>query len=287
MSNSVDEYLEFAGVSLHQYGWCVSTIAGGRLGVPPLRGDNQNAAFVPGELWVPKLAGPRTITLSMWVIGADPDGGAVADPRLRWNDNWAYLRQLFFNPDAEDVLRRRWWCTDPVTGTAALVVADAMAQLDTGQDIALKMTGRTRAEFEVPLRLAHPYFYGPTVTTDISAGHTVSIINGGNTAAWAKYLYVDFVGPLTNPRLINSTGRAAISCGLTGSISAGETVTLDVRQFIALSSRTGTTTKTNKTGNVYNSGARPWMALLRGANMLTFTATGSGKATVRFRPPYL
>lgn len=284
MTNSVDEFWEFAGVSLHRFGWCVATLAG-RYGIPPLRGDNQNAAFVPGELWVPKTAGPRTITLAMWVAGADPDGAAVDDPRLRFNDNWAYLRQLFYNPDAEDVLRRRWWRTDPVTGAVSLLVAEAMAQLEPGQDIALRMTGRTRADFEVPLRLAHPYFYGPTVTTRIGAGGTATIGNGGDVAAWAKYFYIDFVGPLVTPRLTNTT--VGVSCGIGGSVAAGETVTLDVRQFIALSTKTGTGTKTNRTGDIFSMGARPWMALARGTNTLSVAATGTGTVTVRFRPPYL
>lgn len=284
---STDEYLEFAGVSLHEFGWSVATVAGGRYGVPPLRGDNQTAAFVPGELWVPKVPGPRTVTLSMWVTGADPGtGDAVDDPRLRWNDNWAYLREVFWNPDAEGLLRRRWWRTDAVTGAGGIVTADALAQLEPGQDIALRMSTRTRAEFEVPLRLAHPFFYGPAVSVDVLGGQTVSVGNVGDTAAWSKYLYLDFVGPLSNPRLFNTT--AGVSCGVTGSVGAGETVTLDVRQFLALSSRTTTTTKTNRTGDVYNSGTRrAWMALLRGVNALTLNAGGSGKVTVRFRPPYL
>jgi hypothetical protein len=296
VANSTDEAWSFAGVSLHQHGWSVATLGGGRLGVPPLRGDNQTAAYVPGELWVPKIPDARTITLRMWVIGADPaTGAAVGDPRLRWNDSWAYLRQVFWNPDAESPLVRRWWRTDPVTGQPGIAWAEAYAQLDTGSDISMAMTGRTRAEFEVPLRLAHPFFYGPTVTTTLGAGasaNTVSIVNNGDWTAWSKYFYIDLVGPLVAPRITNTSPATDVYCGLPGKVAAGETVTLDVRQFVAMSAKTGTATKTNRSGEIYNSGAAPWMALQRGTNSLTLTVTGSyaantGHAVVRFRPPYL
>lgn len=282
--NSSDEFWEFGGVSLHQFGWSVTTL-GTRYGVAPLRGENAQVAYVPGEVWVPKIPGPRTIGLSMWVIGADPGtGAAVDDPRLRWNDSWAYLRQVFWNPDAESLLVRRWLRSDPSDPNAApaIVRAEAMAQLASGEDIQPTMTGRTRATFEVPLRLAHPFFYGQQVSTTIGPGETWSVVNAGDWAAWSKWLYVDLVGPLTAPRLTNA---GACYCGITGKVAAGETLTLDVRQFLALSTKSGATT--NRTGEIYNSGTRPWMALRRGSNQLTLTAAGSGHAVLRFRPPYL
>lgn len=292
--NTSDEYWTFGGVSLHTHAWSVMTL-GGRLGVPPLRGDDQTAAYVPGELWMPKVPGPRTLNLPMWMTGVDPaTGAAVPDPRTRFNDNWAYLMQTFWNPDAEQVLTRRWFRTDPTGGQISLVSADAMAQLVAGDDLRAKMTNRTRAEFEVPLKLAHPFFYGPTITTtfDRPAGaspantwsRTVTVTNPGDWTAFAKFCYVDFVGPLFAPTLTNTSRN--VSCGISR-VDGGETVTLDVREFIALSSRTSANGKTNRSGEIYNSGTRSWMALARGANTLTLTASGAGRAVLRFRPPYV
>lgn len=284
--NSSDEWWSFGGVSLHQHGWSVGSLTG-RLSTPPLRGEDQTAAYVPGELWMPKIPAGRTLVLPMWTTGVDPGTGEpVADARTRFNDNWAYLMQVFWNPDAEQTLTRRWMRTDPVTQQPVLVTADALAQLPVGEEIRAKMTGRTRAEFEVPLRLAHPFFYGPTVTTQLNPGGSAqTITNGGDWSAWSKYLYVDLVGPLTAPKVTNSTVN--VICGLPGKVAAGETLTLDVRQFIALSSRSGSTAKINRSGEIYNSGTRAWMALARGANTLKLTATGTGYARIRFRPPYL
>jgi hypothetical protein len=284
---TTDEYLEFAGVSLHQQGWSVTSI-GTRFTVPPLRGDNARAANTVGELWLPKIPDARTITLSMWVRGRDPvTGDAVDDPRLRFNDNWAYLRQVFWNPDAESPLVRRWARTDPTTGVAGIAWAEAYAQLAPGADLPLKMTSRLFAEFEVPLRLAHPFFYGPTVQVTLPVGQPVSVVNPGDWAAWSKYVYVDLVGPLTGARVTNVTGAGSVYCGLVGAVAAGETLTLDVRNFVAVSQRAGSNVQTQRTGEIYNSGALPWLALVRGTNQLTLTGTGTGHAVLRYRPPYL
>lgn len=281
-----DEWWAFGGVPLNKWGWTVSTV-GPRLSIPPIRGDNTRAAGVPGELWLPKIPDARTITLNMTVVGWDPDTGEpVDDGRLRFNDSWAYLRQLFFNPSSESPLESRWWRTDG-GGLPQLVWAQAYAQLASGQDVVPQMNSRTMARFDVPLRLAHPFFYGPQVSVTLTPGVAVTVSNPGDWDAWSRWLYVDLVGPLTAPRVTNSTPAVPVYCGLTGNVAAGETVTLDVREYLALSARAGSATITNRTGEIYNSGTRPWVALARGANRLTLTAGGSGHAVLRFRPPYL
>lgn len=281
--NSTVEYWGFNGISLHQAGWGCTSL-GQLLGSVPLRGDNQKAVGVAGELFTPKIPDARTLTLSMWTIGVDPaTGDNVDDPRMRFSDSYAYLQQLFWSPESEGVLTRRWKRTDPTTGQGQILICDAMAQVAAGEEIRPTMTGRARATFDIPLRLAHPFFYGPTQTATCLPGVPLVVTNPGDWSAFSKYFYVDLVGPLTAPKLVNATSN--VTCGITGSIAAGETVTLDVRQFIALSTRGSVTT--NRTNEIYNSGTQPWMALRRGDNTMLLTAAGAGSAVLRFRPPYM
>lgn len=282
--NSSSEYWTIDGVSLHQYGWSVRTLTG-RHQAPPLRGDNNRAAYVPGEIWVAKTPDAYDLTLPMFLAGSDPaTGAAVDEPMLQWNDSWAFLRNLFWTPEREFLIGRRWWRTGGAGGTApGIAYAEARGQLTAGQPLAPTMTMRTHATFDVSIRLAHPFFYGVETTATIPRGSSATVVNPGDWQAWPRHLFVELHGPLKNPRLTNTTPATDVYCGVPGTIAAGETVTLDVRQFLALNQA-----ETNRTGEVYNSGTRPWMALLRGTNTVKLTAdSGAGYAVVRFRPPYL
>lgn len=285
---SVDEFWSVDDVSLHQFGWCIETVSG-RYGVPPLRGDNGRAAGVAGEVWMPKEPDAYTLRLPMWVTGGAPATGAAgADPRRQWNDSWAFLRNVFWNPDAEFRLGRRWWRTDPATGDGTYLWSEALGQLAPGADLSPTMTSRTRATFAVDIRLAHPFFYGAAVTSpNIGVGGSWAVTNPGDWHAYMRNLVIELHGPLVNPRLTNTARPAGpLYCGLAGTVTAGEVLTLDVGAYLALS-RKGSTV-VNRTGEIYNSGTRPWNALLRGANTFTLSATGGGGyAVVRYRPPYL
>lgn len=284
--NSSDEFWTINGVSLHQQGWSVTTVGGTRYAVPPLRGDNPRSAYTIGEQFVQKVVDARTISLPMFLIGADPaTGRPVGDSTRRWNDSWAFLRQLFWNPDAQMVLGRRWWRTDPVAGPG-IAFAEARAQLAPGADLQPTMTGRTRATFTADLRLADPFFYGPEISTGhLQVGQSATVVNPGDYNAFTKNVYVELHGPLSGVRVTNTTPHFAIYCGLTGSIAGNEVITLDVATFIARAVKAGVIR--NRTGEIYQSANRPWMSLLRGANTIKLTGTGGGYAVLRFRPPYL
>lgn len=285
-ASSVDEVWSIDGIPLHQMGFAVQTKSG-RFRVPPLRGDNSKAAYVPGELWLPKIPDAYTLNLPMFLIGADAETGAPVDhPVAAFNDNFAYLCELLWQPNREFVIGRRRWRTNPTTGDPELVYAEALGQYAGGLDAA--MTGPTRATFTLDIRLAHPFFYGPVITVPpLARGATAVVTNPGQWDAWARNIWVDFIGPLTAPRLTNTfSGGTSIYCGLTGQVPAGKTLTLDVGAFLALQPAAGG--YTNRTGEIYNAGTRAWMALLKGPNNISFSATaGTGSAVIRYRPPYL
>lgn len=284
--NSSDEFWSIDNVSLHQYGWSVETVSG-RHTTPPLRGDDETYAGVPGEVWRPKTPAGYTLGLPMFLIGADPaDGTPVADPRLQWNDSWNFLRKLLWQPDREFKLTRRWLLTNPVSGLPEIVTADAQGQLATGSQLLSQMVNRTKSRFTVDVRLAHPFFYGQTWVDSgpiTVADPVVEIDNAGDVTACWRHLTCEFVGPLTDPRLINSSTPTPVMVGFNGTIPDGHTITCDVGRWLAY--RTAGTN--DRIGALVHSGSQVWMALVTGTNQLTLTGSGAGYARVRFRTPYL
>jgi len=217
------------------------------------------------------------------MTGTTPATGArVSDPGLKWSDNWDTLRRLVCPANGAQVtLTRKWRLT--VSGTPTVVSATAAAELV--GSMAPTMTGRTRSEFVVEFLLADPLFYGTQSTTSgIAIGSPTTITNPGHEVAAHYGVEVDLIGPLTNPRLTNSTPNPDVWVQYTGTISSGVTVRLNVTDFSA----TRLSDSANVIAGISHSGARHWMGLLPGANSLTLTASaGSGTATVRYYPPYL
>lgn len=280
MANSSSEYWDIDGTSLHQFGWSVATLGGSRFDLPPRRGENIQLAYRPGQIHRAKLADARTINLVMWMTGSTPGTGtAPSDPRLAFNDNWDTLRRLVWKPNGAQVtLTRRWYLT--VGGVKTLVSASALAEV--ADSMTPTMTGRTRAEFTMTLLLADPFFYGTQVNTTLDVSDPEVINNPGHdVAGWTNFT-IELAGPLTNPKVTNASPNPDVWVKYNGVIGNGSTVTLDVAAFTAYLG------STNVIGNVTHSGARNWMALQPGNNTLTLTAdSGSGTATVRFKPPYI
>ncbi len=281
MANSTDEYWSIDGTSLHQYGWSVATVGGSRYDLPTRRGDNITLAYRQGAVHRRKPADQRTINLIMWVTGMDPaTGNSTADHRLRFNDSWDFLRRLVWKPrGAQVTLTRRWWLT--VGGVKTLVTADAQAEVV--DNMAPTMTGRHRADFTMSLLLADPYFYGPELTATINAGATVTVTNTGHDIAAFGALDVEFVGPLTAPKLTNTTPAPDVWLQYSRAVATGQSVLCSVPTFQAYN----TSTNANEIGYISHGGDHYWMGLEIGANSLTLTATGSGHAVVRYRTPYV
>lgn len=279
--NSTEAYWDVDNESLNTYARNISTIGGSRYDLPPLRGSNSQFAYRPGAAFRPKVADSRVVTLMMWVAGVDPESGEpdTTDQVVRWNDNFNSLRRLLWTPGREVALTRRWKLTDPDTDLPAIMSATAQAQI--AGNLAPNMTGRTRADFAVDLLLADPYFYGSSVTSDHIdvGGSDVVVDNKGDDSTYYTGVYVDLVGPLTNPRLTNTSTNPDVWVEVSGSLTG--TTTLDIGKYLIFPSSL-------PLNRVSHSGARSWFGLLKGNNSLSLTASaGSGYAVVRFTPPFV
>ena len=286
------EFWEFNGISVQELGYNIQTIAG-RFNVPGFRGEQPTYAYLDGEDFRPKVVASRTITLAMWVQATMLDGQQTEDPLLTFNDHWRRLTNLFWNPRKQVNISRRLWCSDRATNTPKLLTTYGSGQFVSGFEPV--MTGRYRATFTVDLKLSDPFFYGDEITTgQIGNGQTLTVNNWGDWVAAQNHMYVDLVGPMTKPvTLANVSTNPSILVIYDLSIPAGQTITLDVRNFAATAmfDEPASPMSRNRVGYVRHGGSRNWMALEPGENnlMLTMGAGGdnSGYAVVRFRQPYL
>lgn len=323
MSNSNEEWWSVNGESLQRFGWAVTTVGGSRYDLPPRRGSNLAVAYRPGQIHRTKLPDQRVITLVMFMVGWNADTGPVigqnptlGDQRVRWNDNWDFLRRLVYRDyvtGSRVTLTRRWRLTapdfplvrdgdsimsgDPGTSTpnvSRIVTASASAEMSGSMTPA--MTGRTRSDFQLDFTLADPFFYGSQVTAELTRNEAAYIWNDGHDVAAHAGLTVDFNGPITNPVLTNLTTNPDSWVRLNTSIPANQTITLNVGRFSAQGHHFGQSSPVaNRIAAVTSYGARMWVNLMPGANKLLLTADGNtaagttdrGYATLRFQPPYV
>lgn len=320
MTNNTDEWWGLDGTSLHQYGWSVSTFGGSRYDLPPRRGDNIITAYRRGQVHRPKLPDQRTISLSMWLQGIDDvtvpnpvendDGNLIgrreainstddSNHRQRFNDSWDFLRRSVWKPNGSQVtLTRRWKLTSPYTGhnwgtgtpwtglpaTGANILT-ASAQAEMTSNMAPTMTGRHRGEFQMDFNLADPYFYGTQYTENVSnMDGAVTVWNDGHDTALDNVI-VEFHGPLSYPRIVNTTTNPDSILYFDSNIGADVVMTVNVGAFTCLGSNGN-----NYIGLTRHVGSRHFFGLAPGANTLHMTTNNDsqlGYAVVKWRAPYV
>lgn len=277
MSNSSEEYWELDGTSLNQYCWSIKTLGGSRLAVPKLRGDNTLFPFRDGRMFRSKYADSRVITLAMWVAGIDPDTDQPStNQTVQFNDNWKALQRLFWSPEQQLTLTRRWW-----ENVDSPVLREATALCELAGTMDPTMTGRTRADFAVDLLLSDPYFYGPEISVNLPAADTVVVHNPGDISIWTS-IKIELNGELVSPVITNATASTWMRVN-TAVLAAP--VNVDVGAFTVINSFDNS----NLLSSVTHSGFKAWMRLLPGDNSLKLTSTGNstGNAVISFKPAYL
>ena len=275
MTATTEETWTVDGTLLNTYAWNIRTLSE-RSGLPPVRGENETIPYRPGRLWVPKLYDQRTVPLQMWIVGCDADGAlpTAHSRRAQLNANEDALLRVFG-------VRHRLLDIVRVKAMPAGLLTHAGQAECSGTMSPSMMAGGTRATLTVDLLMPDPFWYADEITETItSAGLTVTHPGSAPSLDMA----IDLVGPLTNPRLRNTTTGVEVRYG--GTIGSGQTVTLDTANFTAVR---GTD---NVIGNIRHVGAPQWMTLLPDDNIFTLDnwqggAVGAGSAVLTYRPPYL
>lgn len=223
--NSSETYWSVDGVSLQTYATNITNLGDSRLAPPPLRGSDVVIPYSPGRMWQPKITDSRTITLAMWVIGADEDGNVPRDvnQRRKFEQNFRALRNLLWTPRRQIEVTKRFY----VEGYPQTFTATAKAQFVGG--LSPSMTGDARAVFTVDLFLADPYFYGEEIGIELSDNvPNVEIEVLGDDRTYN--IELDFYGPLDSPR-VTSGIKDKVTVAYNYDISDIESATLKVKKF--------------------------------------------------------
>lgn len=303
MTNTTQTYWSVDGESLQTFAFNISLLGGDRDAPPALRGSDINVPYLPGSVWTPRTPESRTITLGMWVAGANEDGTIPISENLRrtYDRNWKHLRRLLWTPRRQFTLTKRFWVETaeleaggvnttslPKDGLWSLYTATAKASYAGGLNP--QMTGPARATFTVDLLLSDPFFYGPTVEFLFSTAtggsnpgpnRTVTIL-GDDLSTQVE---VEFLGPLTSPRMTNST-EGALWLQYSTVVPVGERAVAYVKDFKATHFPTGAPFKSS--GYVSHDGDHFWLYLDKGTTTLMLTTqAGTGTAKVRYQPSWL
>lgn len=301
MTNTTEVYWDVDGVSLQTYAFNIQTLGGDRMAPPSLRGDDLIVPYMPGSIWMPKVPESRILTLGMWVIGAEEDGSMPTEEsaRLKFDQNWRKLRKLLWTPRRQFTLTKRFWVLEeelteggmnvddlPRSGNYRLLTATARGTYAGG--LIPSMTGPARAIFTVDIKLADPYFYSEAIeipfsiaTSGVNPGpnQTVEILGDDRTTA----VMVEFIGPLTNPRITNQTPDPEVSVTYASTITGGERAEVWVNEFSAMHYPAGVAYKA--AGNVQHEGDRFWLYVEPGETDLALTAdSGTGTAVLTYQP---
>lgn len=301
MTNSTQTFWDVDGVSLQTLAWNITTLGGDRAAPPGLRGGDEKIPYMPGSRWTPRVVDSRTITLGMWVIGANEDGSAPlsGSRRLEYEQNWRKLRKLLWTPRRQFTLTKRFWLPTaeltaggidttslPKLGSYALYTARAKGSFAGGLEPT--MNGPGRASFTVDIFLSDPYFYGDAIEVPFSTqtggsnpgpNRTLQVLGDDRTTA----VEIDFDGPLTSPRFTNLDAGVDLWVQYGSEIADGESATVKVSDFAARHYLTGSNYRSS--GYVQHAGDRFWFFLEPGETDLKLTKqAGTGVASLRYKP---
>lgn len=266
--------------SLQMQHWNIGAWGGSRFALPTLRGQDIEQPYRSGLQWRSKYPNSRTVTLNMWTAGINAATGLpdTADQRLAFNNNLATLRRLFWQRNAlgsiQARLVRRWWLTQQ--GVNQIVTGIAMAEI--AGTMEPTVMGRTSASFSVDLLLSDPYFYGVGREQAITSAGTIyapgeGVVGEGYPSVASSFTIQLSAGPVT---VTNET--AGVSFTYNAPI-ANPPLTLDI-----LSNTATDAAGNNLIAGVSHTGARMWMALENGSNVISVSA---GTATFNWMDAYV
>lgn len=273
--NTTDTYWSVNGVSLNTNAQNISTLAG-RMSPPPTRGSNVVVPYSPGARYVPKVADSNTITLAMWVKGANPDGSApTIGADAAFEDNWRALRRLLWTPGKQFSITKRF----KVNGV--LRSATALGEFAGGMEPT--MMGRNGAKFTVDILLADPYFYDDVAVTKslVTGANTLDLLGDADTAN----IIATISGSRGFPRIAVTSPLPHLVEYL-GAITVGQTVQIRSREYSAITTPSGSPAY-DSSGLISHSGHPQWLVLSPGTNNITLSGTGLGTVILEVRAAWI
>lgn len=265
------ELWDFAGIDLGSFARQVRSVEGAD-DLPPLRGQNLAIPGLYGRKPFEDEFDERTLGLVIDFHAVDADG-VLSEP--------SEYEQMLANWHAfATAAARRQQQTLGRTRAGVRRIAQARS-IEVRVDRTPTHVLRSAV---VRFALANPWFYGSDVVDldrAIAASPTAfALVQPGEISSHRAAF--DFLGPITNPRVTNTTTGVYVECLVT--VGAGEHLIIDCEAF------TAELEGINSIGSIRHSGDRRWMVIVPGTNDLSVTGSGVSGATrltTTFPTPYL
>lgn len=272
-NSTTSESLTVDGFLLNTLAYNIST-GSGRAQSPAIRGTNAQLAGRHGEIYVPmKTMDVGTFTLSMWIAGCNPDGTiptSVNLQRIQFLTSRDKLIQLFTKRYA--LLHFAQIMPD---FSVRECYGDVLEIVDFSS-----MAGRTRADFNVAVRVPDVYWQDASVTTQGFTNMTFSSSTTTQTfssftpsTGYISDSVVTVTGPITNPVIADAASGISVSL-LGTAVPAGQTWVVDSSQWAS------TLNSVSVLANTTHSGSNRFLEITpTDPPSLTLTGTGTTSAT--------
>jgi hypothetical protein len=264
----------FGGVDLSTFAQVAQVSAGE--GLPAPRGENYLTPSLPGRRHVPKADDQARVALALTIFGANAAGGldiGIADELGQAQANLDALRTLFGRRHLTQPLVHVLPGGTQRTGQAA--VADfSSVEVQAGRALFGAIV-----DFELP----DPYLYGVDVVDGpraIAVSPTDFVLTHPGSARGHRFT-LDFLGPISNPRVTNLLTGVYVECFVT--VAPTKHLVIDVSGFTAANDGVFAG------GSIGHSGDFRWLLAEPGAQTLRVTGTGltgATRLTTTFNPPF-
>lgn len=236
-----------------------------------LRGDDIPVPNLPGRRWASKLPDSRRFSLALYITDMNASGTwDEATGQRQAQVNLDALRKLFARPGQRSLVHTM---PNASTRTAQAEVVNFQVVEQKGDRIAFLAV--------VDFQLADPYFYAVNVVDSarsIAASPTDFTFTHPGTARTNRVTF-DFTGPISNPRVTQTTTGIYVECLVT--VASGKHLIVNCAAF------TATNDGVLAIGSIRHSGDFRWMLVEPGAQTLRVTATSpGGTLTTTAAAPY-
>jgi hypothetical protein len=286
MTVTTAETLTAGGVVLNTLAMNIESLTG-RLTVAPIRTDN---LLVPGRhgrlRTTTKYYEEGQITLPMWVLGCDANGGVPSDPRSQFYTNLDTLTSLFRPGDG---------MVDLVHTLPDLTQREALCEVTDVIDFSSMAYGVPYAKFSVAMRVPDAFWQEPDLLSiTLPANFSGQITQLTGTTAPIVDSIFEITGPTSNivvESLFNgSTLENQDYFTYTGSIPAGKTLTVNCGTW----QLTGSSGFTPNYADFSHNGPPRWLTLVAGLTgfgpeleIVTSGSTGATKVVLQARRKFL
>lgn len=268
------EQISLGSIDCYTYAHLLEQYPTGLDEMPPLRGQDEAWAGLPGRRAYSMLYDSRSFDVPLLVTGTDAAGNITLTTRRHAQANL-------------DALKAAMAASTLTLMAVVRRMPDGTVLTAQGRCIAMPVVDLAGGELfrVVPkIWLPDPSFYGTDVVdsnrTVTGSGMTWSVSHPGTMRGWKTHFALH--GAITNPRIQNTTTGALWQYN--GTVGSSETLDVDSEFFTAAKG------STSVIGDLSHDGDVSFMTFDPGANTFAITGTGIGvgcKVTTTLRPPYL